>query len=182
MTELPRPTSQVEHVTVRGQAIAVRFWPLTPAEMATTGRLAKKATLASGATLDTVSSDEESSLQWATRLLFLGTRQPDDAREPFFRSTEELADILTESEVESALRAYSAFRIECGPSITSLTPEEMGAWIEHLRLGATAAPFDVIRWGSSDKPHAVPGVEPEHFCDCHFLSWVAARRAAYPDS
>ena len=172
MTELPRPVSEPVALRARGVAFAAaRFWVPTPREIATLNARARRAAV--------LGSDDE--LLRATLLLRLVARDPFRVAAPLFRSEAEVG-ALTPAEIGAALDRYYAFRVSCGPVVARLSPEELEAWIELLRRGAEVLSFEATRWGGSNTPYGVPGVDPENLCDCHFLSWMAARRVLYPDA
>lgn len=170
MTELPRPVSDPVVLRARGQDVAVlRFWTPTAREVALASARAAKA------------AGPEDELLDAVVLLRLVARDPFRVERPLFRSEAEIG-ALTSEEIGAAIRQYAAFRASCGPVIDRLSRVAYEEWVEFLKLGAEQFYFEAARWGNSDTPFAVPGVEPANLCDCHFLCWIAARRVLYPDA
>jgi hypothetical protein len=185
LTETPRPTSGPVLLRARGVETAEhRWWALTPHELTTAGMRAERdvrALLGPKSSADSGAWRAELESARAAALLSLCARDVDEPRSPLFRNAQDVRARLTEVEIGAALARYAGFRRECGPLIAELRGEDLEAWIAALVEVAQLYPFEVLQWGGADKPHSVPGVEVEHFCDGHFLCWVAARRVLYPE-
>lgn len=185
LTETPRPTSGPVVMRAKGvDAVEHRWWALTPHELTTARMRAERdvrALLGPRSSTDSGAWLAELESAKAADLLSLAARHIDEPRSPLFRNAAEVRARLTEVEIAASLARYAGFRRECGPVIAELRGEDLESWIDALRECSQLFPFEVLQWGGSDKPHAVPGVEVEHFCDGHFLCWVAARRTLYPE-
>lgn len=170
MTELPRPVSEPQALRARGAVVAaVRFWPPTAREVATANVRARRA-----------QPDGGDALLWNTQLLRIVARDALRPSLPLFRRESEVG-ALTPEEIGAALLQYAEFRASCGPVLGRLSHAEFERWVEFLKRGAEQFYVEAARWGCSNSPHGVAGVDPDHLCDCHVLCWTAARRVIYPD-
>jgi hypothetical protein len=69
------------------------------------------------------------------------TRLPDSLGIPAFPSTMMMRQYFTSDEFAVLFQAYAAFQSESGPILSSMTPDEMEAWIAVLQEGASRVPL-----------------------------------------
>lgn len=82
----------------------------------------------------------------AIQVLFRACRNHEDVKKTAFPSTKEMRSKLTADEVGALFRMYMTVQLELGPISTRMSEPEMRAWIERLKEGGSAFPFDLLSW------------------------------------
>jgi len=63
---------------------------------------------------------------------------------PAFPSSQQARKFLTADEFAVLFQAYCTFQAESGPILSSMTPEEMNAWLDRLAEGASSVPLAAL--------------------------------------
>lgn len=89
----------------------------------------------------TMAFDEVLNNQRAYEVLVRACRVPGDLKKPFFKTTAQIAQALTNDEVAILFRHYLDVQTELSPIIEYLDSEDQEAWIKKLTKAGEQAPF-----------------------------------------
>ena len=156
ITAVPRPTRAVDVPRKRadGQAVgAIAMWPLTQEEQMETNAAAERFTKES---LKASQKKDEENLGYhhtyanevAVQTVYRAARNLTDLTKPAFPSPKALRMTFTSDEVGVLYSTYLTVQAELGPLLTTMTVEEMEAWIVKLAAGSTTLPFEGLAWDS----------------------------------
>lgn len=71
-------------------------------------------------------------------------RDADDAERPAFPAPAALRQVLTTEECAKLFEHYLTVQLELGPTVATMSDEELEAWIDRLVEGGSAFPFDLL--------------------------------------
>lgn len=156
ITAVPRPTRVVDVPRKRedGQPVGqIAMWPLSQNEQMETNAAAERFTKES---LKASQKRDEENLGYhhtyanetAVQTLYRACRCVADVTKPAFPSPKALRMTFTGDEVGVLYNTYLTVQAELGPLLTTMTVEEMEAWIVKLAAGSTTLPFELLSWDS----------------------------------
>lgn len=84
----------------------------------------------------------------ACEILFLAVRRKSDPKLHFFPSVEKIRKELTADEVGMLMLHYFTVQREVGPQVSTMSEEEVDAWVKRLTEGGSAFPLDLLSLGA----------------------------------
>lgn len=84
----------------------------------------------------------------SVEVLYRACRDADDPERPAFPTPKQIREQLTTEECGKLFEYYLTVQLELGPTVISMSDEEMEAWIDRLAEGGSAYPLDSV---SSDR-------------------------------
>lgn len=159
LTTLPRPHTEVafprrDSATGQWMTDKVGLWVLTEAELMSCRAAAdiyakdlldKNAPKSGDASLGYLDIYRNALV---VEVVWRACRNPQALLGPAFPSTAMIRRYLTSDELAVLFQAYSTFQVESGPMLSSMTKDEMDAWIEALVEGGSAVPLARMPLGS----------------------------------
>lgn len=137
ITQLPRPFELVE-CSIRNQKFDVAIWILTQQEsISAQAEALRKADKLLGKLEGGTKTDETEVyfLQRSAELLSKACRMPEELDKPFFRTSKDVLEYLTQDEIATLINQYVMVQSKLGPWISQLTEAEMEAWIQRIIAG-----------------------------------------------
>lgn len=77
-------------------------------------------------------------------VLFRACRDAEDPERPAFPTPKAIREKLTTEECAKLFEHYLTVQLELGPTVITMSDEEMEAWIDRLVEGGSAFPFDSL--------------------------------------
>jgi hypothetical protein len=154
ITAVPRPSRAIEIPRKNAEGVAVgqvAIWPLSQQEQMEVNAAAERFAKDS---LKAAQKRDEDNLGYhhtygnesAVQTLYRACRNVADLSKPAFPSPKAVRMTFTGDEIGVLYGSYLTVQRELGPLISTMTIEEMEAWIARLAEGSTTLPFEELTW------------------------------------
>lgn len=77
-------------------------------------------------------------------VLYRACRDADDVTRPAFPTPKSIRESLSTEECAKLFEHYMTIQLELGPTIATMSEQQMEAWIDRLVEGGSAFPFDLL--------------------------------------
>jgi hypothetical protein len=84
----------------------------------------------------------------AAEVLFRACKKPDDLKSSAFRTPHEIGTALSTDEIGVLYHHYETVKAELGPIVSTMTEDEVEAWVAVLAKGGSYLPLDTLSWGA----------------------------------
>lgn len=147
LTEIPRPTTEIDFPVkgTDGKSIGrCKLWILKESELHVAraqADMAAREIMGQGAPKGTETSwgyEDIYRNELAVQLVTMSCRTAEDPRRPVFWRAKDARQNCTTDELTVLANAYNEFRVQAGPLLTEMSPDDMEAWLKRLQEGAAS--------------------------------------------